>query len=101
MTVCPNPIRLAVAPLALPLPAHLHLVTVQQLAVLKTAPEAVVDPAQHRVRDGPEGFADLFLQVVQVRDGLGIHPILDVSPEARMGQINPTIKPCGAHMEQK
>ena len=77
---------LTVAPVALPLPAHLHLPTVQQLAVLQAALEPVKDPGQHRERDRPEGFADFFLQVIDVSDGLGINPILDVAPEAGIGK---------------
>ena len=79
---------LTIAPVAVPLSAHFHLPTVQQLAVLEAAPEPVIHPGQHRERDGPEGLAYFLLQVIDVRDWLGINPVLDVAPEAGIGKRN-------------
>ena len=82
--MCPNPSGLTVAVLALALPAHFNLAAGQRLAVLESPFEPVKHIGQHRECDGAEGLLDLFLQVVDVRDGLRIDPILDVAPEAEI-----------------
>ena len=88
--VCPNPpagLR-AVAVGALPLPADLRLSAVQELAITEAALELVKDFAQRRVIDRAKGLPNLLLEVVHVADGLRIHTVLDVAPEAGIGKRN-------------